>query len=101
MGGAAMPSRRVVIIDSNYDEVRTTAHVLAEMGHKVDFAITGCAGLDIVLSFLVPTSFLWTWIFPTRTALQWHGEYVSGQDPNLYAYSQSLSRCSRKIGTVV
>jgi CheY-like chemotaxis protein len=44
-------SRRVVVIDDNYDDVRTTALYLQSMGHKVDYAINGYAGLDVAMRF--------------------------------------------------
>jgi CheY-like chemotaxis protein len=36
----------VVVIDDNYDDVRTTALYLQSMGHKVDYA-----GLDVAMRF--------------------------------------------------
>jgi CheY-like chemotaxis protein len=44
-------SCRVVVIDDNYDDVRTTALYLQSMGHKVDYAINGYAGLDVAMRF--------------------------------------------------
>jgi CheY-like chemotaxis protein len=44
-------SRRVVVIDDNYDDVRTTALYLQSMGHRVDFAINGYAGFDVAKRF--------------------------------------------------
>ena len=42
---------RVVVIDDNYDDVRTTALYLQSMGHRVDFAINGYAGFDVAKRF--------------------------------------------------
>jgi CheY-like chemotaxis protein len=44
-------SCRVVVIDDNYDDVRTTALYLQSMGHKVDYAVNGYAGLDVAMRF--------------------------------------------------
>ncbi len=41
----------MVVIDDNYDDVRTTALYLQSMGHKVDYAINGYAGLDVAMRF--------------------------------------------------
>jgi CheY-like chemotaxis protein len=48
---AQSKSCRVVVIDDNYDDVRTTALYLQSMGHKVDYAINGYAGLDVAMRF--------------------------------------------------
>ena len=42
---------RVVVIDDNYDDVRTTALYLQSIGHEVEFAINGYAGLDLAKRF--------------------------------------------------
>lgn len=39
------------MIDDNYDDVRTTALYLQSIGHQVDFAINGYAGLDLAKRF--------------------------------------------------
>ena len=41
----------MVVIDDNYDDVRTTALYLQSMGHKVDYAVNGYAGLDVAMRF--------------------------------------------------
>ena len=48
---AGARSCRVVVIDDNYDDVRTTALYLQSMGHKVDYAINGYTGLDVAMRF--------------------------------------------------
>jgi two-component system CheB/CheR fusion protein len=43
--------KRVLVIEDNLDAVRTTAYLLYAMGHKVEYAVDGHAGLDAALRF--------------------------------------------------
>ena len=46
MGTAKYPSRRVLVIYDDLDGMQTLATLLRHMGHQVEFAINGSAGLE-------------------------------------------------------
>jgi CheY-like chemotaxis protein len=46
MGTERYPSRRVLVIDDDLDGMQTLATLLRHMGHQVEFAISGSAGLE-------------------------------------------------------
>ena len=43
--------RRVLIIEDNLDSVHSMVNLLRDMGHEVDYAINGYAGVDAALRF--------------------------------------------------
>jgi CheY-like chemotaxis protein len=43
--------RRVLVVEDNLDTVHTLARVLQEMGHIVDYAINGYAGMELARRF--------------------------------------------------
>ena len=42
---------RIVVVEDNLDAVHTTALLLREMGHVVDYAINGYVALDVIRRF--------------------------------------------------
>ena len=46
MHSAKHHSRRVLVIDDDLDGMQTLATLLRHMGHEVEFAINGSAGLE-------------------------------------------------------
>jgi CheY-like chemotaxis protein len=47
----AFQARRVLVVDDNMDHVQTLALLLKKMGHQVEFASTGQAGLNVARRF--------------------------------------------------
>ena len=47
----AATSKRVLIVEDNLDAVRSSAMLVAEMGHKVEYAINGYVALTIAKAF--------------------------------------------------
>jgi len=43
----AVRPRRVLIVEDNLDTVRSFALLLREMGHQVEYAINGYAGIEV------------------------------------------------------
>ena len=52
------PTRRVLIIDDNLDNVRSLALLLHSMGHHVDYAINGTAALEMAAKMKPDVIFL-------------------------------------------
>jgi CheY-like chemotaxis protein len=50
--GAPAKRRRVLVVEDNIDTVRSFALLLREMGHEVEYAINGYAGLEVARRFL-------------------------------------------------
>ena len=49
--GKAPRSRRVLLVEDNLDTLHTTALLLRDMGHEVEYAINGYAALELVRVF--------------------------------------------------
>jgi CheY-like chemotaxis protein len=49
--GTQKTRRRVLVVEDNLDTVHTLARLLQEMGHVVDYAINGYAGMELARRF--------------------------------------------------
>jgi DNA-binding response OmpR family regulator len=56
--GTAQRSRRVLVVDDDLDTAESLALLLRDMGHKVEFAISARAALDVARRFRPEIVFL-------------------------------------------
>ncbi len=52
------PARRVLVVDDDLDTAETLAFILRDMGHKVEFAISARAAIDVAQRFRPEIVFL-------------------------------------------